>query len=75
MSYIKFIDLGIPDGLKTRRYRVQGANGFSIGQVRFNGAWRKFCFFPDADTVFDSNCLNEIAGFCQQQNDIRRSES
>lgn len=65
MSYIKVIDLGVLDGQKTRRYRVQGQSGFSLGQLRFYGAWRKYCFFPDENTVFDSACLDEIADLCR----------
>ena len=76
MSYIKFIDLGIPEGLKTRRYRVlANATGMALGQVQFYGAWRKFVFFPNERTVFDTDCLNEISEFCRHQNDLRRQES
>lgn len=62
---LKFLDLGVPDGQKTRRYRVtSNMSGFSLGQIRFYGAWRKFCFFPDENTVFDASCLQEIIEFC-----------
>lgn len=71
MSYLTFLDLGIPEGQKTRRYAVRSATA-EIGQVRFYGAWRKFCFFPGEHTVFDSACLREIVMFCDLQNDIRR---
>lgn len=75
MSYIRFIDLWIPEGLKMRRYMVESnTSGTTLGQVQFYGAWRKFVFFPSEHTVFDTNCLNEIADFCRHLNDLRRGE-
>ncbi len=38
-----------------------------LGQVRWFGRWRKYAFFPNNDTVFEPTCLNELAGFCQEQ--------
>lgn len=74
MSYLRFVDAGIPEGQKTRRYTVYGTGSNSLGQIRFYGAWRKFCFFPNEMTTFDSTCLTEISDFCQHQNDLRRQE-
>ncbi len=31
-----------------------------LGQIRFYPQWRKFVFYPEADTLFDSNCLEDI---------------
>lgn len=31
-----------------------------LGQIRFYPQWRKFVFYPKADTLFDSNCLEDI---------------
>jgi hypothetical protein len=77
VSNLKFIDEGIPAGQKTRRYSVYSNLSQalqSLGQVKFYGAWRKFCFFPSQSTLFDTTCLNEIAEFCKHQNDLRRQE-
>jgi hypothetical protein len=67
VSYIKFVDKGIPEGLKTHRYAVTSPLGNNLGQVQFYGAWRKFCFFPEPFTSFDTTCLNEIAEFCSDK--------
>jgi hypothetical protein len=70
MSYLKFVDLGVPEGQKTARFAVRSATA-EIGQIRFYGAWRKYCFFPAPHTVFDSACLNEIVAFTDLQNQRR----
>ena len=31
-----------------------------LGQIRFYPQWRRFVFYPKADTLFDSNCLEDI---------------
>ena len=38
-----------------------------IGMVKWYGPWRKYCFFPEAYTVFEKVCLREIADFCEQK--------
>lgn len=43
-----------------------------LGQIRWFGRWRKYAFFPNNDTVFESTCLTEIAGFCKEQMELRR---
>ncbi len=32
-----------------------------LGQIRFYPQWRRFVFYPKADTLFDSSCLEDIA--------------
>lgn len=31
-----------------------------LGTIRWHGAWRRYCFFPADDTLFDTECLFEI---------------
>lgn len=35
------------------------------GEVRWHGAFRKYCFYPTDGFLFDHNCLNIIADFCE----------
>jgi len=35
-----------------------------IGLVKFWPAWRRYAFFPEADTFYEQNCLWDIADFC-----------
>ena len=40
-------------------------NNTLLGEVRWLGAWRQYCFFPASDCVFEKNCLRRIADFCE----------
>lgn len=46
--------------VKTRETELLGT---PLGTVRWFGRWRKYCFFPFADTVYEEVCLREIAEF------------
>ena len=34
-----------------------------LGEVRWNGAWRKYCFYPAIDTLWDTSCLKVVVDF------------
>jgi len=34
--------------------------GEHIGEIRWFGRWRKYCFFPNDNTVYDAKCLTDI---------------
>lgn len=42
-------------------------SGAAIGEVRWYGPWRKYAFFPRPETVFEQDCLRDIATFCEQE--------
>lgn len=31
-----------------------------LGEIRWYGPWRRYCFYPHGQTIFDRNCLLEI---------------
>ena len=31
-----------------------------IGEVRWHPAWRRYCFFPEVETVFSDRCMIKI---------------
>lgn len=41
--------------------------GLHLGEIRWRGAWRKYAFFPEPDTVFEQDCLRDIAQFCEDK--------
>lgn len=66
---------------KTWTVAAKNSLGFTLGVVKWWSAWRRYCFFPNADTVYDADCLWDIADFCahmtreQKENQaIRRGE-
>ena len=32
-----------------------------LGKVKWYGPWRQYCFYPEPDTIFNTECLGEIA--------------
>ena len=58
----------------TKRWAVMPKDGSAqIGRVQWYGPWRKYCFMPVANTVFEQICLREIAAFCEDQTKLHRS--
>lgn len=73
MIGISYYDLGkyimaydeTPEGRKTKIFHLcRKDNEFIfLGNIKWNGAWRKYCWYCDEETVFDSKCLKSIADF------------
>jgi hypothetical protein len=40
--------------------------------VRWYGKWRQYAFFPMPNTVFERQCLRDIANFCEAKTRERR---
>jgi hypothetical protein len=43
-----------------------------LGEVMWFAKWRKYAFFPENDTVFEQDCLRDLATFCQARNKEHR---
>lgn len=35
-----------------------------VGQVKWLGRWDKYAFFPREDTIWNADCLHELAEMC-----------
>lgn len=49
--------------------------GDNLGYVAWFGRWRNYAFFPNANLVFDKNCLRDIAAFCEHHSAEHRKNS
>lgn len=64
------------DKPKTSVWRVRAKDGdFILGTVEWFGRWRQYCFFPvtEVETVFERQCLRDIADFCEQRTRGRKT--
>jgi hypothetical protein len=43
-----------------------------LGAVKWFGRWRQYAFFPLQRTVFERQCLRDIADFCESETKARR---
>lgn len=52
------------DGRKTSVWEISSnSNGAVLGYVKWYGAWRQYCFFPEPECIFNTGCLAEITTF------------
>lgn len=65
-------------GMVTHRWTVKNAKDqLELGFIGWHSGWRRYVFEPKDETVFDSECLMELAEFLQsatrlQQEDARQ---
>lgn len=60
---------------KTPVLTIYSKEGYNLGEIRWYGAWRKFCFYPNEDTIWDNKCLEEIVSFLNKYNKDWRNKS
>ena len=71
-KYIHFAERD-STGRKTSIWRCLNNISHSLlGKVKWHGAWRQYCFLPEANTVFNRGCNNDINDFITQLMDERK---
>jgi hypothetical protein len=64
-QYISFIKQ--PTTGKTQRWSCQNrGSGVELGQVKWYGAWRQYCYFPTLVAIYSAGCLIDIKDFITQ---------
>jgi hypothetical protein len=53
-------------GARTRRFTVSSARGAVLGEIKWYGAWRQYCFWPAPRTIFNKGCLTDLHGWLTQ---------
>lgn len=84
MVGIEYIEIGKyitafiekPKNRKTPIYELCNAKNelIHLGEIKYNSSWRKYCFYPTDDTVFDDKCLKDIIDFMNSLNDKRKNK-
>ena len=74
-KWIKFNDLGLSKSEKTQIWEVVTLEGGVIGHIKWYGQWRKYGFFPGAATVFENDCLKDIAEFLQKVTNEKKQKA
>ena len=65
-QYMEFNKVGGIIG-KTEIWNVLSkSSGFIIGQIKWYGPWRQYCFFPSPFSVFNPECLSHIINFIKE---------
>jgi hypothetical protein len=58
----------------TKVWKASSASGTFLGRVKWWAHWRRYCFFPAPELLFDCNCLWDLADFVKQQTELRKAE-
>jgi hypothetical protein len=68
-KYLRFVLLRTG---RTNRYGVFSVqHDTKLGEVRWHGAWFTYAFFPEAQTLFNEECLGNIMVFIRRQMEKR----
>jgi hypothetical protein len=71
-EYLEFVELE-NDGRITKRFDVRSKRrDFSLGEIAWHGAWRQYAFFPWMQTLFNRDCLRDIAEFLDKLMEERK---
>lgn len=64
-DYLKFEKVESADAdNRTSRYLVINIKkDEEIGEIKWHGHWRQYCFFPDPESVWSAGCLEQISNF------------
>jgi len=58
---------------KTERWDVRSVkHGNRLGIIKWHGAWFRYAFFPESDTLFDAECLKILRAFIAIRDEVRR---
>jgi hypothetical protein len=59
-EYLRFVELSTPNR-KTPIVEVRSRSSNALlGQIKWYGAWRQFCFWPEPATIFNIGCMTDI---------------
>lgn len=65
-QYIKFVE--VEKKPKTSVWSCRNrSDGYELGEVKWHGPWRQYCYFPSGPAVYSKGCLEDIAHFMEAQ--------
>ena len=47
-------------------------SGYILGQIKWYGAWRQYCFWPSPQTIFNPQCMLDINQAIKQLMEARK---
>ena len=65
----------IPNNRKTQTYGVRNKHdGYFLGEIKWNGRWRQYCFYPREDCVWSAGCLEDVVSLLKELMDEWRKK-
>ena len=63
-----------PPERATQRWTIVTTDGeIDLGEVKWFGKWRCYAYFPLNDSVYEKQCLRDIAAFCETKTNKQRA--
>jgi hypothetical protein len=73
-EWIKFVEVDLRDGRKTKVWAVMTIDGSEcLGRIGWYSSWRRYCFIvqlaadPRQQFIFEQDCLRRIADFVERK--------
>ena len=58
---------------KTEVFSIHNNKSFALlGTIKWYGAWRQYCFYPEQNTVWSNSCLEHIREFIKEEMEKRK---
>jgi hypothetical protein len=65
-DHLKF-HIHTPRGRKTPIVTIiSRRNSENLGEVKWHGAWRQFCLYPNENTIWSVDCINDITSLIKK---------
>jgi len=65
MKWIDIEEIETDAKRKTKIFEVITKARLGLGIVKWHSAWRKYCFFPAEGTIYEEDCMRDIANFME----------
>lgn len=71
-EYLEFFLVGTSKSGKTLIFHVKSkSSGTLLGTIKWYGAWRQYCFYPEPSTIFNRGCLKDIENYIEAEMQFR----
>jgi hypothetical protein len=50
-------------------------DGFFLGKIKWFSSWRQYCFFPNDNTLWNAECVEDVAKFMREHKADRRVDN
>jgi hypothetical protein len=75
-EWIDFEEQPIPPERKTRIVTVRNRRSkTALGELKWYGPWRQYCFFPQSYTIFNVTCMARIAREVREMTEGHRAKA
>lgn len=67
-KWIRFDPIPVPPDRKTQRWHVVAKQrGDDLGVIEWDTGWRRYVFAPYEGSVYEQDCLRDIASFIEDE--------